>query len=65
MRGSTSDKVSATSPVPGGMSIKRKSGWSHQASVMSCSIALCNIGPRQITGCSSGTKYPIETQRTP
>ena len=28
-------------------------------------MALCSIGPRQMTGWSSGTKYPMERHRTP
>ncbi len=46
----------ATSPVPGGMSTSRKSGESHNTSVMNCSMALWSIGPRQITAVSSSTK---------
>ncbi len=42
-----------------------KSGSPQYASVRNCWIALCSIGPRQITGWSSGTKYPMERHLTP
>ena len=35
-RGMTSASVSATSPVPGGMSTSKKSGWPQNASVKNC-----------------------------
>ena len=54
-----------TSPVPGGRSQSRKSRSPHQTSPRNCWIALCSIGPRQITGVSSGTKWPIEITFTP
>ena len=28
-------------------------------------MALCSMGPRQMTGWSSGTKYPMERHLTP
>ena len=45
--------------------MSRKSGSPQYESTRNCSSALCNIGPRQITGCSSGTKKPIDRHRTP
>ena len=58
-------RLSAMSPVPGGMSTSKKSGSSQYTSVRNCSSALCNMGPRHTTAWPSGTKYPIEIQRTP
>jgi hypothetical protein len=54
-----------TSPVPGGRSHRRKSRSPHHTSPRNCWIALWSIGPRQITGVSSGTKCPIEITFTP
>ncbi len=48
-RGRNCEMEMAMSPVPGGMSMSRKSGSSHHTSSRNCSKALCNIGPRQIT----------------
>ena len=42
------------SPVPGGMSMRRKSGSSQNTSARNCSSALCSIGPRQMTGLALG-----------
>src|SRR5690606_8964018 len=41
------------SPVPGGMSTTRKSRSSQKTSLRNCSMALCSIGPRQMTALSS------------
>ena len=54
-----------TSPVPGGRSTSRKSRSPQYTSPRNCSIALCSMGPRQMTGVSSGTKKPIEMTFTP
>ena len=47
-------RLRAMSPVPGGMSMSRKSGSSQNTSVRNCSSALCSIGPRQIDGLALG-----------
>ena len=56
---------SATSPVPGGMSTTRKSGAPQSTSTKNCASALWSIGPRHMTGWSSGTKKPMDITLNP
>ncbi len=57
--------VRAMSPVPGGRSMRRKSGLPQSTSPRNCSMARPSMGPRQITGSLSGRKKPMETTLTP
>jgi len=53
------------SPVPGGRSKTRISVPPQATSLMSCSMALPAIGPRQTTGVCRSTRYPTDMVRTP
>ena len=57
--------VNCASPVPGGMSTIMTSSSPQATSRSICCKALMTIGPRQIIGVSSGTRNPIDMQRTP
>ena len=59
-RGSSWPSEMATSPVPGGMSIRSVSSSPQCTSERNCSSALCSIGPRHITGALSSRKNPID-----
>jgi hypothetical protein len=54
------ESVRATSPVPGGRSITRKSSSPQLTSFMNCCSAPCSIGPRQMTAAlGSSSRKPM------
>ncbi len=58
-------KVSATSPVPGGMSSTITSSAPQATWPIICWKALITIGPRQIMAVSSSTRNPIDITSSP
>ena len=63
--GTSSNRESVTSPVPGGRSMSKTSISPQWTSNRNCSSALCNMGPRHTTGAPSSTKKPTDINRTP
>ena len=60
------ESVSATSPVPGGRSITRKSSSPQATSFMNCWSAPWSIGPRQMTAAfGSSSRKPMLISLTP